>query len=626
VSGVCGICFRSQAEQVHDGQLLPMVRSLDVAGYSDGSSLVSGRVGMGVQSFPGRLTGVAQRTSQGQVSILAFHGNIYNLKELIRAETPDFDIFAELFLLYLNHGIDFVQQLRGEFALAVWDAPNQILYLVTDRFRVHPIFYYHDNKKLVFASRMKGILACPLPIRRTVNPEAIIDVIASSFVPTQKTIFREVQKLPPGHILAYKSGETRLMPYWEVSFLQPNKASETELARELKTHFDDAVSVRLRVDESHDRIGTFLSGGVDSSTVTAVISQKNRRPVHSFSIGFGEEQFNEIRYARIAARAFSSDHHEYFVTAQDTYDAIPVLLESFDEPFANASAIPTYFCAKLAKDHGVNVLYAGDGGDELFAGNERYAFQRLFEYYGRLPFGLRERILKPVVFLLAERLRWNFFIKGQKYIRRASIPYPERLSSYGFFKVVPIADFIEDELLKLVGEDYDPYALVNCYYHHAPARSELDRQLYVDLKLAISDNDIFKVTRATEAVGATVRFPFLDQRLAEFATTVPSEIRMRGRNLRSFFKNAYADLLPIEILKKTKHGFGLPIPVWLRTDKRLNDLMHDLVLSPKSLQRGYFRKKVLEQIIELHKTDPTSFYGAILWNLMILELWHRRYT
>ncbi len=608
------------------GQLLPMVRSLDVAGDSDGSSLVSGSVGMGSQRFPGRLTGVAQRTSQGRVSIIAFHGSIYNLKELIREETLDIDIFAQLLLLYSKHGIDFIQQIRGEFALAVWDAPNKSLYLVTDRFRVHPIFYYHDNNRLVFASRMKGILECPLPMRRTVNPEAIIDVIASSYVPTRKTIFREVQKLPPGHILAYKSGEVCLMPYWEVSFLQPSSAPETELAQKLKIQFDDAVSVRLRVDEKHGRIGTFLSGGVDSSTITGVISQKIKRPAHSFSIGFGEEQFNEIHYARIAARAFSLDHHEYFVTAQDTYDAIPVLLEAFDEPFANASAIPTYFCAKLAKDRGVDVLYAGDGGDELFAGNERYAFQRLFEFYNQLPFGLREYILKPVVFLLAERLRWNFFIKGQKYICRASIPYPERLSSYGFFKVVPLADIIEDDFLTVVGRDYDPYAPIYWHYHHAPARSELDRQQYIDLKLAISDNDIFKVTRATEAVGATVRFPFLDQRLAEFAMTVPSEIRMRGRKLRSFFKNAYADLLPLEILKKTKHGFGLPIPVWLRTDKQLNDLMHDLVLSPKSLQRGYFRKKALEQIIELHKTAPTSFYGTILWNLMILELWHRRYT
>lgn len=233
--------------------------------------------------------------------------------------------------------------------------------------------------------------------------------------------------------------------------------------------------------------------------------------------------------------------------------------------------------------------------------------------------------MKPLVFALADRLKGEIFVKAKKYIQRASMRYPERLSSYGFFKVVPMTELLEDSLLETIGKCYDPYAVVNFYYSQAPARNDLDKQLYIDLKLAISDNDLFKVTRMTEAAGVTVHFPFLDHLLAEFAATVPANIKMRGCNLRSFFKKAYSDLLPLETRTKKKHGFGLPIAVWLRTDKLLNEMMHDLVLSPRGVQRGYFRKKALEELVERHKTDETSFYGTALWNLMVLELWHRTY-
>jgi asparagine synthase (glutamine-hydrolysing) len=313
------------------------------------------------------------------------------------------------------------------------------------------------------------------------------------------------------------------------------------------------------------------------------------------------------------------------VTPQDTYDAIPILLEAFDEPFANASAVPTFFCAKLAKEHGVDVLYAGDGGDELFAGNERYAVQRLFESYHVVPGWIRRRILEPIVFALADRTNLGVLTKGKKYIQRANIPYPDRLFSYGLFKVIAMPEVLDDGLLEAVGAGYDPDQPLRDHYRQAPARSELDRQLYIDLMWTICDNDLFKVMRMTEAAGVTARFPLLDHRLAEFAARVPADIKMPGRKLRAFFKDAYTELLPAEIRAKKKHGFGLPIPVWLRTDRRLNEMMQDLLLSPRSVQRGYFRKRAVEKLIECHRSDDTSFFGTILWNLMAIELWHRRY-
>jgi asparagine synthase (glutamine-hydrolysing) len=302
---------------------------------------------------------------------------------------------------------------------------------------------------------------------------------------------------------------------------------------------------------------------------------------------------------------------------------LPILMASFDEPYGNASAIPTHLCARLAREHGVDVLYAGDGGDELFGGNERYASQRVFEYYNRIPRWIGRGVIEPTVTALADRTRLGLFIKGKKYIRRATLPAGKRITSYDFQRD-PDGAIPDGRLPGGGGSEYDPGEATERLHAEAPAKSELDRQLYLDLHLTISDNDLFKVTRMTEAAGVTARFPFLDYRLAEFAMTVPASIKMRGRKLRTFFKGAYADLLPEEVRTKSKHGFGLPIAQWLQSDPALRDLLHDLVLGPRALSRGYFRKDALEELIQLHRSDPTSFFGTALWNLMLLELWHQR--
>jgi asparagine synthase (glutamine-hydrolysing) len=621
MGGICGIAFSDQEQPWSDRQIVPMIRTLDSCEAGESFAVSGDSVAFGARGSSWLTARTSELTAGKWPIVAAFYGALYNSRELFPGGGVA-DLLAGILHLFQDQGIAFLNRLRGEFALAIWDGKAQSLYLATDRFRVHPIFYYFDEEKLVFGSRIKAILACPFELKLAVNPEAIVNVVGSSFIPTPQTIYREIYKLPPGHSLSYRNGAVKLEQYWDIDFNHADGRSEATLARELKNVFMDAVSTRLSEEADHNRVGAFLSGGVDSSTVTGVLTQLSRRPVKCFSIGFGERQFNEIHYARIAARAFSVQHYEYFVTPEDVFDAIPVLLESFDEPYANASAVPTYFCAKLARGHGIDVLYAGDGGDELFAGNERYAVQRLFDYYQAVPKVLRKYLVQPLVCAFANTLKLPFFVKGQKYIRRANVPYPERLFSYGFFNVISMEGFLNDGFLAAVGNGCDPYAAIRSSYLQARARSELDRQLYVDLHLTISDNDLFKVTRMTEAAGVGVRYPFLDHRLVDFAARVPDHLKMRGRELRTFFKRAYSDLLPQEVLAKQKHGFGLPIPVWLRTDRRLNDMMQDLVLSRTSLQRGYFRPQALRKLVKLHGSDQSSFYGTILWNLMILELWH----
>ncbi len=625
MSGICGIVSCDRDLPLSRAHLVPMVGALDVARQGPGVILTSGAVGMAAQTFPGRLAGIADANRFGHHFVLAFHGSVYNLKQLLPLAEDMHDPISALLYLYLREGMSCIERFRGEFALAIWDGAKETFYLATDRFRVHPLFYYHDHNKLVFSSRMNSMLASSLAVTVSIDPEATVDVIASSIIPTPKTIFREVKKLPPGHLLTYRKGDITLTPYWNVSFNHADPAIKSDLVQKLREHMSEAVSYRFECDRAIDRIGTFLSGGIDSSTVTGTLTRLAGRPVKSFSIGFDVPRFNEISYARIAARAFAAEHYEYFVTPKDAFDAIPILLEAFDEPFANASAVPVYFCAKLARDHGVDFLYAGDGGDELFAGNERYATQRLFDYYSRIPIPVRTHLINPLVFRLAEKHSFPLFIKGKKYIQRASLPYHERISSYDLFRVLKLTELFEPDFLATLPANYDPYAIVSQYFFQAPADADLDRHLYVDWKLTLSDNDLPKVTRMTEANGIAVRYPFLDSALVDFSVTIPAEIKMQRRRLRSFFKDAYADLLPVQTRRKQKHGFALPIPLWLRTDGRMKELMYDLILGSRIYQRGFLRRKAVEDLIEAHKTDDTSFYGTALWNLMMLELWHQRH-
>ena len=623
MSGICGVVVWGSQERFTAEGLAEMCQGLGPGGTPERLVLNEGRVGLGARPFPGYGAHAAE-IHQGARSLgLVFHGNLYPEKDGADAGASH-DPAKEMLERYLVSGTSFLPTLRGEFALALWDSGAETLHVATDRFRVNPVIYGGDSGRLLFASRMRAIERAPIQISRTILDRALVDVLVSSAIPTPDTIYREFHKLPPGCLLTCRRGEVSVETYWDIDFRAPSKKPKRELAEEVRDSLRDAVAVRLHADGGPDRVGAFLSGGIDSSTVTGLMTQIAGRPIRSFTIGFGEERFNEMSYARIAARAFGAEHHEYFVSPKDTAEALPIVVDEFDEPFGNASAVPTYFCAKMAKEHGVSVMYAGDGGDELFGGNDRYSFNQVFDYWTRVPAFLREPLLKPSILGLARALPFGVFSRAGKYVDRASLPVVERMVSYDLLHTIPLHDLMSDATLARLGH-YDAARMMSFYYEHALGTTHLDRHLYLDLKVAIADNDLFKVNRMTESAGVAVRYPFLDARVADAAARVPAALKMRGRKLRVFFKDAYRDLLPPEVIQKTKHGFGLPISIWLRTDPKLNGMMQDLVLGPRSLSRGYFRRATLERMIAEHRTDETSFYGDALWNLMVLELWHRRH-
>jgi asparagine synthase (glutamine-hydrolysing) len=628
MNGICGVLIKGGTHKLERLEFQNMATKLDGNENNIISCRIMGSVGLGVNSLAGSIGGIFEKEVNNKRVAMAFSGDLFNQAELCLEGGDPERILPALFSLYLKEGMGFIKRLRGEFAFLVWDSRNETFFAATDRFRVYPLYYALTAQTLIVSSRLETIFANSFGVNREINVEAIIDFMAFSSIPTPKTIYKDIQKIPPGYILScHKSGVPNLTCYWDVNFSSSlaNRKNQEELTTELRSALLDAVSVRMNQDSCHDLLGTFLSGGVDSSTLTALVMQLADSRIKSFSIGFKEEKYNEMSYARIAARSSGSEHHEYFVTPKDVRDCIPTLIEAFDEPFGNASSIPTFFCAKLAKEHGIGTLYGGDGGDEIFAGNERYASQKRFDYYHNIPGWARRFCIEPTVSFLGNQMGMEFFKKGEKYIRRANIPYPDRLWSYGIFNLHPLNELYAHGVLQAIDSNYNPYDPIARHYSSALADTALDRQMYIDLKLSISDNDLFKVTRMTDAAGVKVRFPFLDHRLVEFAATVPAKIKMVGRNLRFFFKHAYSDILPPEVIAKTKHGFGLPISVWLRTDKALNEMMRDLVLSPRSISREFYQEKFLETLIEYHQTDQSSFYGTIIWNIMVLELWNRRY-
>ena len=622
-NGLRGLVFKNSSRKVSSQLLQDMLGSCQLTGKGK-KGVVKSNVGFLANSALRNLGDVFEYSEQGFVYILGVYGNfLVDQKERPVGESPE-EFFLHFIRSYLKKGTGFLSEIEGDFVLALWDGRTQTLILATDPCRVCPLYYFVDQEKLVFSSRLLAMSHRHLKIPLTVSPTAVVKFVGSSYIPTPMTIFEEVQKLPPGKFLTYHEGKVDLHTFWDIDFRDSLSASPSDIKQELHHIFRNSIRKRIGTHDNLDNMGTFLSGGIDSSTVTGVLSDILGGPVKAFTIGFAHEQYDEAVYARCAARAFRSNHFEYVVTAEDTYNAIPSLFTFFDEPFGNASAIPTYFCSKLAREHGVSTLLAGDGGDEIFAGNERYATQKLFDYYEMFPKWMGRIVIEPSVKVLSDMIPLPLFKKGKKYIQRANTPYPERLSSWGIYEILPPSQLFHAEYLDVLSK-FCPSQELFHHYTQARATTELDRQLYIDLKMAISDNDLIKVTTMSQAAGVRVLFPFLDRALMEFSAKIPAAMKMKGLQLRSFFKWAYSDLLPKEIIKKGKHGFGLPISYWLKTFKPLNELMHDVVLGRRTLDRRIFQAEKLRGLVRLHESDRTPFFGVILWNIMMLELWIRQH-
>ena len=523
----------------------------------------------------------------------------------------------ELFRRYRLGGDDFLRFVRGGFRLAFWDCDERKLVVAVDHFATKPVYYFERNESFAFAPRLSGLSS----FRREIDPNVVYFYLNHSFVPAPFSIYRGIKRLEPGQYVVWDGAVVKVRQYWDIQYDEDKGLDEAAAANAVRSGVQSSVEFYLqnqRCDASE--IGAFLSGGTDSSTLVGLLASMQDKPIKTFSVGFDEAAYNEIHYARIAAKHFGADPHERFVSAEDALQAVSVLATSFDEPFGNSSAIPTYFCLQMAKETGIKAMFAGDGGDELFAGNTRYVAEKHF-----LPFDVLPDRLQALSFRTAGLLPQLYPLhKIRRYIERAREPNPARFYHYQLFLSQNSQEFFTKKFLTQLAKEF-PLRPACAHYEKTKFAAALNRLLYMDLKMCIADNDLFKVNRMAELVGTKVCYPFLDRDLAEMTGKIPVALKLKGLQKRYIFKRAFRSLLPEEILKKKKHGFGLPIAGWLRTHTGFRDMARSLLLDSSSSQREIFQPNALMRLLREHDEERSDFYSTFVWNIMMLELWHRNH-
>jgi asparagine synthase (glutamine-hydrolysing) len=518
---------------------------------------------------------------------------------------------------YVEQESGFLARLGGDFALALVDDRADKVVLAIDRMGVRCLVYEQASGALIFGATSDVLMAHPLA-KSTINPQSIYDYVYFHMVPAPFTAFREHARLRPGHTLLLENGRFSTRAYWQMRFAEPTRGE----IKDFKPAFRAALNAGVTEYADAQRCGTFLSGGTDSSTVAGVLGAVNGVPARTYSIGFAAEGYDEMEYARITARHFGTDHHEYYVTPDDVVRAVPILAAAYDQPFGNASAVPTYYCAKLAQADGVQRLLGGDGGDELFGGNSRYAKQYQLALYERIPESLRKRMLEPLL-----RIRGTESIplirKARSYVEQARLPMPARYESYNLLERLGPANLFDAEFLAQVDQGH-PRAWLHEAYHSNKASSLINRLLALDLEFTLADNDLPKVTRTCDLAGVDVAFPLLHQSVVDVSAMLPPDFKLRRTQLRYFFKEALRDFLPPETIAKKKHGFGLPAGLWLRDHAALRELGGDALGGLR--RRGVFRGEFLDELMSRRLHDHPGYYGTLVWILMMLELWFEKHA
>lgn len=446
------------------------------------------------------------------------------------------------------------------------------------------------------------------------HAQALYNYVYFHCIPGPTSLFAGVAKLGGGHVLHFDGTRATLERYWRPGFSSSPPSPEPEAARQLHELLRSATKACIG-NTTH--FGAFLSGGLDSSTVAGLAAQE-QPGVPTVSMGFDVQGFDEMEYARIAARHFGTRAIEYYVTPDDVLQSLPRVAAAFAEPFGNSSAAAAFHCARVAKESGLTMLLAGDGGDEIFGGNERYARQLVFERYGRIPRVLRRGLLEPAV-AFAGRLTSGFPVnKAGSYIAQANVPLPDRLQSYNFLHRHDPAEVFSPELLGAVDREL-PLRMLREEYGLPDTDNAINRMLFLDWKFTLHDNDLVKVNTMCRLAGVDVAYPMLDQAVVDFGLRVPGDWKVRNGELRWFYKRAMSGFLPREIIHKTKHGFGLPFGHWTRSHDGLSRLSRDALQSLAA--RRIFRPEFIETAQRLHREAHASYYGELVWILMVLELW-----
>jgi asparagine synthase (glutamine-hydrolysing) len=550
---------------------------------------------------------------------LTFNGEIYNFLELRRELEGKGHRFVSqtdtevILAAYRAWGVDCLNRLRGMFAFALWDSAQRMLFVARDRIGKKPLHYRIDRDGIAFASEPKAFLADPAFEARP-NLEALSAYLTYQYVPSPLSAFEGVRKLPPAHFLLVRETDVTVQRYWRLSYAAKRELSEKEAKAELLERLREAVRIRLISDVP---LGAFLSGGIDSSAIVALMAESSNAPVKTFSIGFDEQEYNELPYARLVAEKYGTDHHE-FVVRPDVSAIFPQLVWHYNEPYADSSAIPTYCLSQLARRH-VTVALNGDAGDENFAGYSRYITPPTARRFDRLPTSVRHVLAAAARALPGDRISSSLPSRGRRWLRRLSdspeARYSRRLM---IFDPELKSAICEPDFLSHGHSD----RLLLDAFERSDAPDFVDTLLDVDVNHYLPDCLLVKVDIATMAHGLEGRSPMLDHEFMEFAASLPSTIKLRHDDTKYVFKEAVRGLLPADTIDRPKKGFSVPLERWFRHE--LRELSGDLLLDGRLAARGYFRTPLVRRMVEEHWRGEGRWHNQ-LWSLLMLESWHRMF-
>jgi asparagine synthase (glutamine-hydrolysing) len=624
VCGIAGI-VRSDGRDVDQGLVHRMCDAIRHRGPDEDGFYFQGSVGLGMRRLAIiDLKGGQQPIhNQDRSAWIVFNGEIYNYLELReKLEKLGHTFYTNsdteaIIHAYDRYGSDCPTHLRGMFAFAIWDERLQELFIARDRVGKKPLLYAQVNGEFVFGSEFSALLQHP-GISRDIEPEALHHYLSFMCVPAPLTAYRAIRKLEPGHSLRWKRGEIKIARYWQPDFSQKLKIGEAEAGQRAIEILRDAVKVRLM---SEVPLGAFLSGGIDSSAVVALMSEESSEPVKTFSIGFEEQDFSELHHARRVAEHVGADHHE-FIVRPDALEVLPTLVEHYGEPYADSSAIPTYYVARETRRH-VTVALNGDGGDECFAGYERYAAMRLAERYHRLPSVLRSGVIDQAIKMLpTSETRRSRVRDAKRFIQAASLPKVDRYMRWiSVFDTQAKGEMYSDSFRHQTALT-NSAALLEPWFALANGAGVVDAALLADTMTYLPNDLLVKVDIATMAVSLEARSPFLDHKVIEFAASLPEKLKLRGLTTKYLLKRVLRQLLPAENLGRRKMGFGVPIGHWFRG--KLEPFLRETILSDKALKRGYFKPEAVRRLVDLHVRGGRD-HSHQLWTLLMLELWFQRF-
>ncbi|MFH1835638.1 MAG: asparagine synthase (glutamine-hydrolyzing) [Methanobacteriota archaeon] len=623
---MCGICgvFYFNGESA-DKQVLERMRdSMVYRGPDDCGIFLDGKVGLGHRrlSIIDLIGGGQPIHNEEETVWIVYNGELYNHEDLrVELEGLGHRYYTNtdtetIVHLYEDYGPACVERMNGMFAFAIWDAREKKVFLARDRLGIKPLYYLRDGEKLVFASELKAILEHP-DIPRVVDYSALNNYFTYGYIGSPDTVFEGVEKLPPAHTLVEDGVESSIKRYWRITFPKKPYGDEAYHIEKIRSMLSESVSRRLMSDVP---LGVFLSGGIDSSAIVAVMSDISD-DVKTFSVGFEDQSFNELEYAKLVAEEFGTDHHE-FVVPMNAVELLPKILECFDEPFADSSALPTYIVSQMARTS-VTVCLSGDGGDELFAGYDRYVGCKVASAYGKLPGPLRMTAHWFTGLLPASTANKSIVNFSKRFAEVGNLSEVERYADWlSFFNREKRGELFSKETMKRVGK-LENIKYLDRFFRECPSKDFLVKTMYVDVKTYLPEDLLTKVDRASMAHSLEVRVPFLDHEFVEYAQTIPMNLKFPGLKLKYLLKKAMKDRLPKKIIGRRKQGFGVPVSAWFKGD--LKGMAYDLLLGNDSSTRDFFNKSYLRKILDEHSSGRVD-HGQRIWSLVFFDLWMRKYV